>query len=122
MKDKSSQQILNKTYFTTYEFLNFKKEINERINNKKEETNNLDIKLDKVSDIISNIQAETNSKLELILQNLHKSNIKEESKENINKTEEECSSEEREDLENNTESKKNLSLIKRKKYKKKKSK
>ena len=50
-------------------------------------------KIDKVSDTILNNKKETNSKLELILLKLQKSNIKDKIKENNNKTEEENSDE-----------------------------
>ena len=55
--------------------MNFKKEINNRINNIKEETNNLKNKIDKVSDAILNNKTETNAKLEIILQKIQKTNI-----------------------------------------------
>lgn len=67
MKNKRSQVIQNNTYITTSEFLNFKKEINQRINNIKEDTINLENKIDKVADAILNNKTETNAKLELIL-------------------------------------------------------
>ena len=50
-------------------------------------------KIDKVSDTILNNKKEINSKLELILLKLQKSNIKDKIKENNNKTEEENSDE-----------------------------
>lgn len=102
MKNKKTQAIQNNTYITTSEFLKFKKEINLRINNIKEETNNLENKIDKVSDAILNNKTETNSKLELILQNLPKSNINNKKKDNVNKTDEE-NYEESEDLENKSD-------------------
>ena len=116
MKNKKTQAIQNNTYITTSEFLNFKKEINDRINNIKEETNNLENKIDKVSDAILNNKTETNAKLELILQKIQKSNINNIKKDNVNKTEEE-NSEESEEIENKSDVEiKNSTHKKRKKY------